>query len=99
MGLHELPWWLSGLESAVNAGDIGLIPGPGRSHMLLGQLSPCSATSEPALLEPALCNKRSHHDETLCTATKSNPAHPNEREPKCSEKDPAQPKINLKIIF
>ena len=29
----ERPWWLSGKESAANAGDIGLIPGLGRSHV------------------------------------------------------------------
>ena len=27
-----LPWWLSGKESGSNAGDMGLIPGLGRSH-------------------------------------------------------------------
>ena len=27
----ELPWWLSGKESACNAGDTGLVPGSGRS--------------------------------------------------------------------
>ena len=32
-----LPWWLSGKESCFNAGDAGLIPGPGRS---LGQEDP-----------------------------------------------------------
>ena len=26
-----LPWWLSGKESACNAGDASLIPGSGRS--------------------------------------------------------------------
>ena len=26
-----LPWWLSGLESACNAGDAGSIPGLGKS--------------------------------------------------------------------
>ena len=26
-----LPWWLSGKEFAYNAGDVGLIPGSGRS--------------------------------------------------------------------
>ena len=25
-----LPWWLSGEESACNAGDVSSIPGPGR---------------------------------------------------------------------
>ena len=28
---YGLPWWLSGKESACNAGDVGLIPGSGRS--------------------------------------------------------------------
>ena len=28
---YGLPWWLSSKESACNAGDIGLIPGSGRS--------------------------------------------------------------------
>ena len=27
--MHGLPWWLSGKESACNAGDTGLIPGSG----------------------------------------------------------------------
>ena len=40
VGIHQLgqvtatdglPWWLSGKESACNAGVIGLIPGSGRS--------------------------------------------------------------------
>ena len=26
-----LPWWLSSKESACNTGDLGSIPGPGRS--------------------------------------------------------------------
>ena len=29
--LEVLPWWLSGKEYACNAGDLGLIPGSGRS--------------------------------------------------------------------
>ena len=31
MGFLRLPWWLSGNESACNAGDSGLIPGLGGS--------------------------------------------------------------------
>ena len=31
MKLWRLPWWLSGKESACNAGDSGSIPGSGRS--------------------------------------------------------------------
>ena len=29
-----LPWWVRGKESPANAGDMGLNPGPGRSHVL-----------------------------------------------------------------
>ena len=29
--LHQLPWWLSGKESACNAGDPSVIPYLGRS--------------------------------------------------------------------
>ena len=31
MKVNGLPWWLSGKESACNAGDLGSIPGSGRS--------------------------------------------------------------------
>ena len=31
MCFKELPWWLDGKESACNAGDLGLIPGSGKS--------------------------------------------------------------------
>ena len=29
--IYELPWWFSRKESACNAGDVGSIPGSGRS--------------------------------------------------------------------
>ena len=32
-----------------NAGDTGSSPGPGRSHMAVEQLSPCTTTTEPVL--------------------------------------------------
>ena len=31
MTLQGLPWWLSSKVSAANKGDLGSIPGPGRS--------------------------------------------------------------------
>ena len=31
MSMEGLPWWLGGKEFACNAGDMGLIPGSGRS--------------------------------------------------------------------
>ena len=53
------------VHSPANAGDMGLIPGLGtKIPHALGQLSLCSATTEPVL-----CNKRSHHNEKASTAT------------------------------
>ena len=53
-----LPWWHSGNLPA-NAGDMGSIPGPGRSHMPQSNkarvpqlLSLCSRAREPQLPKP-----------------------------------------------
>ena len=55
----RLPWGLSGKESTSSAGDSGLIPDPGRSHMRRSSevhvphlLSLCSRAREPRLLSP-----------------------------------------------
>ena len=45
-------------------GNVGSVPGPGRSHML-------QRNHEPVCLEPVLCSKRSHHNER--------PTHHNEK--------------------
>ena len=45
-----------------SAGNIGFIPGPGRSHVLMEQLSPCTSTTEVHALEPGLCNKGNHQN-------------------------------------
>ena len=51
-----------------NTGDMGLIPGPAtKIPHAVGQLSPCATTTEPARLEPARHNSRSH--------CKEKPAH------------------------
>ena len=54
-----LPWWLSGKEPTCGAGDTGLVPGPGISHMpqsiyaCVPQLpSLCSRAQEPRPLSP-----------------------------------------------
>ena len=49
-------------DPPTNAGDMGLIPGPGRSHMPR-QLSPYTPTTEAMKLEPMLCNERNHCNE------------------------------------
>ena len=35
-----------GKNLLANAGDTGLIPGPGRSHMLKNNLTPCATATE-----------------------------------------------------
>ena len=67
-----------------NAGDMGSIPGPGRSHMPWSSqahapqlLNLCSRAREPHLLKPAciklMLPKRSHRNEK--------PVHPNKEQP------------------
>ena len=51
-----------------NAGDAGLISEPGRSHMPMGQLSPCTQLWKLKHLEPA--QRESTAMRSPCTATK-----------------------------
>ena len=60
-----------------SAGDMGLIPGPGRSHMWKGNLTYVPQILEPVCLEPVLCNKRGHDNEK--------PKHRNEEYPPLPE--------------
>ena len=60
ISLSGLPWWLSSKESPCQAGDVGSIPGPGRSHVLRNNeahmpqlLNLCSRGLELQLLKPA----------------------------------------------
>ena len=46
-----------------NAGDRGLSPGPGRSHMLWSNKARAPRIPKPVHLEPVLRIKRSHHNE------------------------------------
>ena len=39
-------------NSPCNAGEMGSIPGLGRSHIATEQLSPCNTATEPVLLSP-----------------------------------------------
>ena len=48
---------------SANAGDTGLIPGLGRSHLLQGNKACAPQLLKPECLEPVFCNKRSHHKE------------------------------------
>ena len=65
------------MNEPANAGDMGSIPGPGRFHMLQGNLAHAPQLLKWACPEPILCNKRSHCSEK--------PAH--------SSKDPVKLKL------
>ena len=56
-----------------NAGDTGSSPGPWKIPHAAEQVSPCATTTEPACLEPMLCNGRGRDSER--------PAHRNEEWP------------------
>ena len=50
----RLPWWLSGKEPACNAGEVGLLRGPGRC--------PGEGNSNPL---PYSCLEKSHRQRSL----------------------------------
>ena len=54
-----------------NAGDVGSIPGPGRSYVLWGNKSCSPELLKPVCPELVVCNKRN-----LCS---KKPAHHNEQ--------------------
>ena len=68
-----LPWWRSGWESACRCRGHGFEPWSGRIPRAAEQLGPWATTTEPARLEPVLCNKRGHDSER--------PAHRDEEWP------------------
>ena len=77
-----LPWWRSGWESACQCRGHGFDPWSGRIPHAAEQLGPWATTTEPARLEPVLCNKRgrdserpAHCDEEwlLLAATRESP--------------------------
>ena len=45
----ELPWWLSGWESACQCRGHGFESQPGRIPQAMEQLGPCATTTEPVL--------------------------------------------------
>ena len=87
-----------------NAGDKGLIPGPGRFHMLrdnkacasqLLSQHPRTCELKPVCLQPVLSNKRSHFNEkSVYPVYIIALTHHNWRKPACSNEDPTQPYIN-----
>ena len=86
------------------AGGLGLIPGPGRSHMPWSNQA-CAPEPgnhiycSPHVLEPVLCNKRSHSNEkpTHCNKVAGFPGLRQLEKNPHRDEDPAQPKINKYI--
>jgi hypothetical protein len=72
-----------------NVGDMGSIPGPGRSHMPWSNKAQLLSL---LALKPVLRNEKS-----LSIAVKSSPTHHNRRKSVHCNKDPAQPKVNHKF--
>ena len=73
--IFRLPWWLSGIKNLpANAGNMGLIPDPGRSHIQTkpvghnywtGRSRVWAKTTEVHALRFMLRNKKSHKNEKL----------------------------------
>ena len=61
--LPGLPWWRSGWESACQCRGHGFEPWSGKIPHAVEQLGPWATITEPARLEPVLCNKRGHDSE------------------------------------
>ena len=84
-----------------NAGDMGSVPGLGRSHMPLSNLAcvpqllslSASTTEACALRAFTLQREKPLSWEAHTPQRRVAPAHGNETKPGCSDKDPAQPKV------
>ena len=68
-----LPWWRSGWESACQCRGHRFEPWSGKIPHAAEQLGPWATITEPAHVEPVLCNKRGHDSER--------PAHRDEEWP------------------
>ena len=97
----DFPGGLAVKSLPANAGDIGVIPGLRRSHMLRSKescapqlLSPCSRDRAPQLAAqaPLLCPTGATAVRSLRAAARAAPAHRNCRKP-CSNKTQCSPII------
>ena len=61
--MRGLPWWRSGWEFACQCRGHGFKPRSGKIPHAAEQLGPWATITEPARLEPVLCNKRGHDGE------------------------------------
>ena len=108
---ERLPWWLSGKETACNAGDTSSIPDPwlGRRPRAKEQPvrvpqywacapEPRSHNYRPTLSEPALWNKGRHHNEKPAHTTREEPLPAASRESLPQQQRPSIAKNKNKYI-
>ena len=92
-GSWDFPGGLVVKNPPASTGDTGLIPGPGRSHLLWDDQA--HAPQLPSQCAQSLCSTR----ETITarrshTTRRSSPHRHNWRKPEHSKEDPPQPKVN-----
>ena len=91
-----LPWWRSGWESACQCGAHGFEPWSGKIPHATEQLGPWATTTEPARLEPVLCNKRGRDSERPAHRDEEWPPLAATRESPCTETKTQHSKNKLK---
>ena len=110
---EELPWWLSGKEYAWHCKREGFHPWCGKISYATEQLSLCTTTLEPVLLEPrnrncwaqaqllkpALSKREATAMRSPGSTSREELPLSTTRERLCSKADPAQLKIINKILF
>ena len=89
-----LPWRRSGWECACQCRGHGFEPWSGKIPHAAEQLGAWATTTEPAHLEPVLCNKGARQWEARAPRWRVAPARRNWRKPSHRNEDPTQPKIN-----
>ena len=80
---------------SANAGDMSLIPGPGRFQMLQATKAHVPQLLKPLNLETVLCNKRSHRNEKPMQHKEEEPLLSRTREnPRAAVMTQCNPKVN-----
>ena len=83
--ISGLPWWHSGWESACQCRGRGFEPWSGKIPHATEQLGPWATITEPARLEPVLCNKRGRNSERPVHRNEEWPPLATTRESRCTE--------------
>ena len=83
---------------SANAGDMSLIPGPGRFQMLQATKAHVPQLLKPLNLETVLCNKRSHRNKKPMQHKEEEPLLSRTREnPRAAVMTQCNPKVNKEV--